>query len=135
MRILKRRRSLIKTVLAGTLIVATTIAMASPQQSWAMIAPAQVTDAAHGISEARAADLKTVQTALESKMLRQRLAELKLSPEQINHRLSQLSDAQVHQTAMQIHAISPGGDGGGIVITVLVIAILAALFVYVFRRA
>ena len=129
-----KKCSLLKKYLIGTLIVVTTMAMSSPPNAWAMIAPAQVTDVVHGTNDTRAADLKSIQTALESKMIRQRLTELKLSPEQINNRLSKLSDAQVHQTALQIRTVNPGGDGGDFLITALVIAILVALFMYVFKR-
>lgn len=135
MQLLKKRHSFSKSSLIGTLIIVTTMAMALPPKSWAMIAPAQVSDAVHGTNDARVADLKTIQTALESEIIRQRLAEFKLSPEQINNRLSKLSDAQVHQTAMQIRTVNPGGDSGlGIIVTLLVIGILVALFMYVFKR-
>src|ERR1019366_10536441 len=67
--------------------------------------------------------------SLESKMVRQRLSEFKLTPEQVNQRMSQLSDAQVHQVAMQIRTMNPGGDGGlGILVALLVIGILVLLF-------
>ena len=131
---MKRRCSLSRKSLIGTLIIVTTMAMSLPPKGWAMLAPAQVTNDVHETNSTRAADLKTIQTALESKIIRQRLTEFKLTPEQIESRLSQLSDKQVHQTAMQIRTVNPGGDGGGILITVLVIAILVALFMYVFKR-
>lgn len=121
--------------LAQTLIFATTLAMAQPPEGWAMLAPAEVSNAGNETGAMRTADLKTVQSALESKMVRQRLGELKLSPEQINSRLAQISDAQVHQLASQIRAVSPGGDGGlGIVIGVLVVAILVVLFIFILKR-
>lgn len=130
----KKKCSLSKKSLIGTLIVVTTMAMAFPPTGYAMLAPAQGADAVHQTNDARATDLKTIQTALESKMLRQRLTELKLSPEQIDSRLSKLSDAQIHQTAMQIKTVNPGGHGGDFLISVLVIGILVALFMYIFRR-
>ena len=100
-----------------------------------MIAPAQVTSQVHDKNATRADDLKTIQTALESKMIRQRLTEFKLTPDQINTRLNQLSDEQIHQTAMQIRTVNPGGDGGlGILVSLLVIGILVLLFVYLFKR-
>jgi hypothetical protein len=48
--------------------------------------------------------------------------------------LSRLSDAQLHQTASRIKSINPGGDAGGLLITVLLVAILVGIFFYVFRR-
>ncbi len=121
--------------LVGTLIAATTIAIAQPPEGWAMLAPAEVASGGRDLSAMRAADIKTIQSALESKIVRQRLTELKLNPEQIDSRLSQLSDPQVHQLASQIRAVNPGGDGGiGIIIGLLVVAILVVFFVYIFKR-
>ena len=122
-------------VLAETLIFAVTLAMACPPKGWAMLAPPEVSNAGGETGAMRAADLKTVQAALENKIIRQRLGELKLSPEQINSRLTKLSNAQVHQLASQIRAVSPGGDGAlGIIIALLVIGVLVVLFVYLFKR-
>ncbi len=130
-----KKNSLTIRLLAETLIFATTLAMAQPPKGWAMLAPAEVTNAGSEMSAMRTADIKTVQSALESKIIRQRLGELKLSPDQISSRLTQLSDAQVHQLASQIRAVNPGGDGGlGIVIALLVIGILVVFFVYVLKR-
>ena len=127
--------SLSRKSLIGTLIVVTTMAMSLPPNGWAMIAPAQVTNEIHQSNDKRMEDLKTIQIALESKLIRQRLTEFKLTPEQINTRLNQLSDEQVHQTAMQIRTVNPGGDGGlGILVSLLVIGILVLLFVYLFKR-
>ncbi|OGR89043.1 MAG: hypothetical protein A2992_04415 [Elusimicrobia bacterium RIFCSPLOWO2_01_FULL_59_12] len=130
-----KQSSFSRKFLIGTLMVATTLAMTLPPQAWAMLAPAEIVNTDHEMSAARAADLKTVQTVLESKMIRQRLLEFKLTPEQINQRLSQLSDAQVHQMAKQIRTIHPGGDAGlGIIVGLLVIGILVLLFVFLFKR-
>lgn len=121
--------------LAQILILATTLAMARPPEGWAMLAPAEVSNAGSETIAMRAADLKTVQSALESKIVRQRLEELKLSPDQINSRLSQLSDKQLHQLASQIRAVTPGGDAGlSIIISLLVVGILVVLFIYILKR-
>jgi hypothetical protein len=129
------RCSFSKKTLVGMLVLAMTAAMGFPSEGWAMIAPPQLSGDAAEVGDARATDLKTIQTALESKVLRQRLMELKLTPEQINARMSRLSDAQVHQAAAQIRTVSPGGDGGlGTVVTILVIGVLVVLFMYLFKR-
>ena len=130
-----RKTSFVIRFLAQILILATTLAMARPPEGWAMLAPAEVSNASSEISAMRTADLKTIQSALESKIVRHRLEELKLNPDQINSRLSQLSNAQLHQFASQIRAVSPGGDGGlGIVIALLVVAILVVLLIYLIKR-
>jgi len=129
-----KRCSLTRKSLIGTLIIVTTMAMTLPPNGWAMLAPAPGPIEMQQANDARTADLKTIQTALESKMIRQRLAEFKLSPEQINTRLSQLSDSQIHQTAMQIRSVNPGGDGLDVVVTLLVIGILVLMFMWLFKR-
>ena len=79
----------------------------------------------------RTADLQRVQRVLEAKVVQQRLADYGLSPDEINARLNQLSDAQLHQLATQIDAMIPAGDAGlGIVVALLVIAILAVILIY-----
>jgi len=130
----KNRCSISKKTLIGTLIVVTTMAMALPQNSWAMLAPAQTANELHQTGSLRADDLKTIQTALESKIIRQRLTGFNLTPEQIDSRLAKLSDAQLHQTAQQIRTVNPGGDAGGFLISVLVIVILVGLIMYIFKR-
>ena len=116
-------------------MIVTTMAMTQPPQAWAMLAPATLMTATPSTGPDRAADLKTIQATLESKMVRQRLSEFKLTPEQVNQRMTQMTDAQVHQVAMQIRTVNPGGDGGlGILVALLVIGILVLLFVYLFKR-
>jgi hypothetical protein len=135
MKIKKIAVALLKHSFIGTLMIATTLAMTMPPQSWAMLAPTNVINAAPSESLSRAQDLKTIQSTLENKMVRQRLSEFKLTPEEINQRMSKLTDAQVHQLAMQIRTINPGGDAGlGIIVALLVIGILVLLFVYLFKR-
>ncbi len=76
----------------------------------------------------RAADLATVQKALEAKMVKTRLAELGLTQEEIGSRLSQLSDQQLHKVAQQLDNLKVAGDDGlGIIIAILIVAILVVL--------
>ncbi|MDA8106372.1 MAG: PA2779 family protein [Nitrospiraceae bacterium] len=77
----------------------------------------------------RAADLATVQKTLELKMVKERLAELGFTHEEIQSRLTQLSDQQLHRTAQQLDGLKVGGDGLGVVIAILVIAILVVLLI------
>ena len=84
--------------------------------------------------EERVADMTKVRQALETKMVSQKLTQLGFSSEEVKARLGQLSDSQLHKLAMKADEIRVGGDGLGVVIAVLVIAILVVLFVYVFRR-
>ena len=79
----------------------------------------------------RASDLQKIQKVLEMKMISERLQQLGLTPDEIQARLTQLSDDQIHQFALQLDDLKVGGDGGlGIVIALLVIAILVVILIY-----
>jgi hypothetical protein len=124
-----------KTSLIAFLIAATTLSMTLPVQGWALLAPVQGSVRTMADDAARKQDLATVQKALESKILRQRLQDFGLSPEETNRRITQLSDSQVHQLAMQAQKLNPAGDGGlGLLVALLVIGILVLLFIYLFKR-
>ena len=115
----------LKRSLVGYLVVATVVLgllSAFPtSEGWAMFLPSNQT------SSIRQEDLSKIQTVLESKMIHQRLADLGLSQEEITSRLAQLSDQEVHQVAGQIDSLYTGGDGLGVVIALLVIAILVVI--------
>jgi hypothetical protein len=114
-----------------TLVLTTFLMGWCPPEVRAMLAPAASTGAEPVLDATRAADLQTIQRVLESKVVQQRLEDFGLTQEEINARLTRLSDAQLHQMATQIDALIPGGDAGlGIVIALLVIAILAVILVY-----
>jgi hypothetical protein len=118
-------------VLIWTLAVTTLVTGIVPPDARAMLAPPSAAANESGTGLNRAADLQKVQSVLETKVIRQRLEDYGLTSEEINARLSRLSDAQVHQLATQIDAMIPAGDTGfGIVIALLVIAILAVILVY-----
>ena len=113
------------------MLVVTTLTMGFwPPDTMAMLAPALPPGSASPSDPSRVADLRKIQSVLESKVIRQRLEDFGLSPEEINARLEKLSDDQLHQFATEVDAIIPAGDGLGIVIALLVIAILAVILVY-----
>src|SRR5512143_2431760 len=78
----------------------------------------------------RQADLDKIQKVLETKMIRERLAQYGLTQGEIDTRLAQLSDQQVHNFALQLDDLKVGGDGLGIIIALLVIAILVVILLY-----
>lgn len=82
----------------------------------------------------RTADLQKIRTALETKVVSEKLAQLGFNKDEIQSRLDQLSDQQLHRVALKADQLKVGGDAGGIIIAVLVIGILVLLFVYLFRR-
>ena len=67
-------------------------------------------------------------------MVSERLRQLGFTQEEIQARLGQLSDQQIHQLALNLDEVKVGGDGLGVVIAVLVIAILVVLFVFLLKR-
>ncbi len=82
-----------------------------------------------GLSQ-RSSDLSKVQKFLEMKMVRERLKDYGLAPDEITARLDGLSDQQVHQLALKIDDLRVAADGGvGIVVALLVIAILVIIVI------
>jgi hypothetical protein len=79
-----------------------------------------------GLSPAeRSSDLQKVQKFLEMKMVRERLKEFGLTQDEIQTRLGQLSDPQIHQLALKVDDLRVAADDGlGIIIALLIIAIL-----------
>ena len=113
------------------LIVSTTMICMQPGTGWAMLAPALSGPAADGQAYERTADMKMVQTALESKIVRERLKSLGMNDKEIESRLSRLSDQQVHKLAKDVKTLSPGGGVIGllemVVLVLLIIILLRAV--------
>jgi len=125
------RTAVFTPVMIWTLVITTFVIGWFPPEGSAMLAPATTSGA---ISDpGRAEDLQSIQRVLENKLVQQRLADLGLTPEEINAKLSGLSDAQLHQMAAQIDALMPGGELG-LIIALLVIAILVVIFIYLLDR-
>ena len=84
-----------------------------------------------GLSPAeRSSDLQKVQKFLEMKMVRERLKEFGLTQDEIQTRLVQLSDPQIHQLALKLDDLRVAADDGlGIIIALLVIAILVIIII------
>ena len=76
----------------------------------------------------RDADILQIKKILETKAVSVRLEQLGFTAEEIQERLSKLSDQQIHQIALQLDQLKVGqGDAFGIIIAVLVIAILVVV--------
>jgi hypothetical protein len=69
----------------------------------------------------READLEKIQKFLESKLVQHKLFQLGLSREQIEERLHQLDNEQIHQITSQIDSLEAGGDSTAVWIIVLVL--------------
>lgn len=112
--------------IAWYLVVAMFVIGIAPRV-YAGFAPSEVL----GLSPAeRASDLQKVRQFLEMKMVRERLKELGYTPEEIQSRLSQLSDEQIHQLALKLDDLNVAGDSAlGIIIALLIIAILVIVII------
>ena len=108
---------------------------AFPADSFAMYlsssSPASIS--VHSDSASREQNISNIQKVLETKVLQQRLKDLGLTAEQISSRISQLTDAQLHQISSKIDSMQTGGgdDGLGVIIALLVIAILVVVLLQV----
>ncbi len=78
----------------------------------------------------RSTDVEKIQKFLETKMVRERLHAFGFSQEEIQTRLNQLTDDQIHQVALQLDELNVAGNGGEVIIIVLLILILVALIIY-----
>jgi hypothetical protein len=72
----------------------------------------------------RTTELEKIQHFLETKAVSKRLGQFGYTQEEIQKRLTQLNDQQIHQIATKLDDLKIGGDGGGVIIAILVIIIL-----------
>jgi hypothetical protein len=101
--------------------------------SFASSAPAMFIPSSHegnGTSH-READLQKIQNLLESKLIQHKLSQFGLTSEEIEARLFQLDDEQIHQIASQIHALEPGGNGAEVLLVLLLLGIIVFLILEV----
>ena len=78
----------------------------------------------------RSEELQRIQKFLEMKVVRERLKEFGFTPDEIQSRLNQLSDPQIHQLALQVDKMKVGGDGWEVLIALLVIVILVLIIIW-----
>jgi hypothetical protein len=79
----------------------------------------------------RGSDLGKIQNAIETKMIGERLKQIGLTPDEIQKKLSQLSDQQIHQLALQLDELRVAGDSGWVAFGVLIgLAAVAVLIIY-----
>ncbi len=78
----------------------------------------------------RTVDLIKIRSALESKIIGQRLMDHGLTPDEAMARVNKLSDEQVHQLASHTDSLQAGGDAVGILAGLVIIALLVVLLIY-----
>ena len=124
---MRYRGSAVRTLIY-ILIFTTTALFAQP--AYASLAPSGVVADGSRPAAARAADMKVISTALESKVLRAKLKGLGLSEAETEARLKNLSDEEIHQLASRIEAVHPGG----VIVELLVIIALVLVVLYLLKR-
>ncbi|SNZ10582.1 hypothetical protein SAMN06265182_1891 [Persephonella hydrogeniphila] len=75
----------------------------------------------------RELEINKIQRALENQLVREKLQAYGLTPEEVNEKLSQMSDEQIHMLAQASDKVLAGGDLLGTVIAVLIIVLLIVL--------
>ena len=116
----------IALVLAFTMLAIGAI----PARSMAFVVGSDAVVAEHS----READIARIQRVLESKLVSDKLSEAGLSQDEINGKMTQLSDEEVHSFASQLESVYPGGDGVGVVIGLLIIVILVIVILRLVDR-
>jgi uncharacterized ion transporter superfamily protein YfcC len=77
----------------------------------------------------RETNLQKIQKLLESKLIQHKLSQFGLTKEEIEARLHQLDDEQIHQVASQINALEAGGDSTAAVVIIIVLLVFVGFLV------
>jgi hypothetical protein len=99
---------------------------ALPGEAFAGILPSR----GAGSAESREEDLRRVQVFLEQKIVRQRLEEYGVSPQEANAKVTEMSDKDLHVLALMADRIPEGADAGffsGELVFIQVMLVLAAV--------
>lgn len=118
----KLRKALFSRPLVWYMVMAMMIISSIPRESAAGLIPSQM--AAEG---ARLAHIATVQAALESKVVAQRLTDLGLNADEVKTKVASFSNEDLHSLASHVDQLNAGGDAAGVVISLLIIALLVVL--------
>lgn len=86
------------------------------------------------LAEKRQEDLEKIQRALETKELQEKLKAYGLTKEEIEKKLSELNDEQIHMLAKASDKVLAGGDGVGLAIGILIVAILLVILLKLLNK-
>lgn len=100
----------------------------------AMFVPAGPHQHEAGASVGRAADLAVIQAALESRMIRQKLLDYGLSPEEAMTKVSRLSSGQIHELAAHTGSLQAGGDPADAFFGLVIVAVLVVVLVFLLQH-
>ena len=109
-------------------LVVAMFVMGTVPRVYAGFSPSEVVEL---LDHDRSANLGKIQEILETKMVRERLGQLGFSQDEIQSRLDQLSDQQIHQLALQLDEMEVAGDSAAIIIILLLLVIGFLLYLYI----
>lgn len=118
------RASLIAAVLTVTVSFMSFI----PRAEAGMVTPVSPNESAASMTAEQ--DMRTIRATLENKLVQERLEQLGYSNEQVEARLKTLSEAELHALATNLDQVTPAGDGLGILIAIVVIALIIGGILY-----
>ena len=123
-------RRLLKNGLIFYLVLCSLLLGFFTSDSMAILIPSVLPGAQGSSVTHRQSELERIQVLLESKLISQRLSDLGLTADEIQARLAQLTDDQIHQIAQRLDSLLIGGEWG-IIIALLVVAILVVIFLQI----
>lgn len=97
------------------------------------LAPSR-TSGATCITSARDADLIAVRRALENRVVARKLADYGVQTDQVEARLASMSDEDLHTLATASRGLPSGGDGLGVIVTLLIIVLLVILIMKLMNK-
>ncbi len=106
--------------------------VAFPSVVAASLAPSRTS--AGTTSAGREADLQAVRQALEHKLVSQKLKDYGLTASEVEAKLPNMSDADVHQIALLGKKLPQGGDAVGDIVIILIIVILIIVIIKLMNR-
>ena len=77
----------------------------------------------------RGSDLGKIQKAIETKKVGERLKQIGFTPDEVLKKLSQLSDEEIHQLALQLDELKVGSDAGWVVLVIVIVLVAIAVVV------
>jgi hypothetical protein len=102
-------------------LVLAMLLLSLPSQGWAMFIPS------NQAAPARQTDMITIQKALESSVVKQRLMDYGFSSEEAMTRINRLTDKEIHQLAGNLDSLQAGADGVDALIFLVLVAIIVVV--------
>jgi hypothetical protein len=106
-------------------LVLAMLLLSLPSQGWAMFMHSSQA------APARQTDMITIQKALESSVVKQRLMDYGFSSEEAMTRINKLTDKEINQLAENLDSLQAGADGVDVLIFLVLVAIIVVVILEV----